>query len=261
MNADPWQSLRRFTTARIALGRAGHAVPVDEVLRFQLAHAQARDAVLQPLDFAPLAAGLHALGCNAVELHSQAVDRAAYLKRPDQGRLLDAPSQARVTALRGTPAGSGELVFVIGDGLSASAVAGQTLPLLAEALPRLAAAGIAVCPSVFLARQARVALADAVGECLGTRLAVILLGERPGLSAPDSLGIYLTFAPQAGRQNAERNCISNVRAAGLSHAAAAAKLTWLAREALRLGLSGVELKDCSTAALPGGAMAAALPEQ
>ena len=261
MNADPWQSLRRFTTARIALGRAGHAVPVDEVLRFQLAHAQARDAVLQPLDFAPLAAGLHALGCNAVELHSQAVDRAAYLKRPDQGRLLDAPSQARVAALRGTPAGSGELVFVIGDGLSASAVAGQTLPLLAEALPRLAAAGIAVCPSVFLARQARVALADVVGESLGARLAVILLGERPGLSAPDSLGIYLTFAPRAGRQNAERNCISNVRAAGLSHAAAAAKLTWLAREALRLGLSGVELKDCSTAALPGGAMAAALPEQ
>ena len=261
MNADPWQSLRRFTTARIALRRAGHAVPVDEVLRFQLAHAQARDAVLQPLDFAPLAAGLHALGCNAVELHSQAVDRAAYLKRPDQGRLLDAPSQARVTALRGTPAGSGELVFVIGDGLSASAVAGQTLPLLAEALPRLAAAGIAVCPSVFLARQARVALADVVGESLGARLAVILLGERPGLSAPDSLGIYLTFAPRAGRQNAERNCISNVRAAGLSHAAAAAKLTWLAREALRLGLSGVELKDCSTAALPGGAMAAALPEQ
>jgi ethanolamine ammonia-lyase small subunit len=150
-------------------------------------------------------------------------------------------------------------VFVVGDGLSAFAVERRVLPLMTQVAPRLAATGIAVCPTVFLAGQARVALADEVGEALGARLAVMLIGERPGLSSPDSLGVYLTFAPRRGRQNAERNCISNIRPAGLTYEPAAIKLTWLAREALRLGLTGVDLKDRSELRLgPSAAVAPAL---
>lgn len=242
MSGDSWRTLRRFTDARIALGRTGHALPTAEVLRFQLAHAQARDAVGQPVDFAPVAAGLRDLGYEVALLHSQAPDRATYLKRPDLGRLLDEPSRARLLDLRPSLRNP-EVALVVGDGLSAFAVERHALPLMAVAGPCLAAAGIAVCPTVFLAGQARVALADEVGAALGARLAVILIGERPGLSSPDSLGIYLTFAPRRGRQNAERNCISNIRVAGLAYELAASRLTWLAREALRLGLTGVDLKD------------------
>lgn len=244
MNGDPWHTLRRFTDARIALGRAGHALPFAEVLGFQLAHAQARDAVGQPVDFAPLEAGLRDLGHGVATLHSQAIDRAAYLKRPDLGRLLDEPSRVRLTELHAS-ASRPEVMWVIGDGLSAVAVERHALPLLAAAGPRLAAVGIAVHPTVFLARQARVALGDEIGAALNARLVIVLIGERPGLSSPDSLGVYLTFDPRRGRQNAERNCISNVRPAGLSYEQAAVKLTWLAREALRLGLTGIDLKDGS----------------
>lgn len=242
MSGDSWRTLRRFTDARIALGRTGHALPTVEVLRFQLAHAQARDAVGQPVDFASVAAGLRELGYGVEFLRSQAPDRATYLKRPDLGRLLDEPSRTRLGDLHPSLRNP-EVVFVVGDGLSAFAVERHALPLMAAAGPCLAAAGIAVCPTVFLAGQARVALADEVGEALVARLAVILIGERPGLSSPDSLGIYLTFAPRRGRQNAERNCISNIRVAGLAYELAASRLTWLAREALRLGLTGVDLKD------------------
>ncbi len=244
MNGDPWQTLRRFTDARIALGRTGHALPAAEVLRFQLAHAQARDAVGQPVDFAPLEAGLRGLGYAVTTLHSQAGDRATYLKRPDWGRLLD-PSSQRQLVESGAGSNRPEVVWVIGDGLSAFAVERHAVPVMEQAAPRLAAAGIAVHPTVFLARQARVALGDEIGAALNARLVIMLIGERPGLSSPDSLGIYLTFEPRHGRQNAERNCISNVRPAGLSYQQAAVKVTWLAREALRLGLTGVGLKDGS----------------
>jgi ethanolamine ammonia-lyase small subunit len=258
MSADSWQALRRFTDARIALGRTGHALPTVEVLRFQLAHAQARDAVSQPVDFAPVATGLRALGYEVEFFHSQAFDRATYLQRPDLGRLLDEPSQNRLTELR-LKLQNPEVVFVVGDGLSAFAVERRVLPLMTQVAPRLAATGIAVCPTVFLAGQARVALADEVGEALGARLAVMLIGERPGLSSPDSLGVYLTFAPRRGRQNAERNCISNTRLGGLAYELAAIKLTWLAREALRLHLTGVDLKDHSELWLgPSAAVAPAL---
>lgn len=256
MSADSWQALRCFTDARIALGRTGHALPTVEVLRFQLAHAQARDAVSQPVDFAPVATGLRALGYEVEFLHSQAFDRATYLQRPDLGRLLDEPSQNRLIERR-LKLQNPEVVFVVGDGLSAFAVERQVLPLMTQVGPRLAATGIAVCPAVFLAGQARVALADEVGEALGARLAVMLIGERPGLSSPDSLGVYLTFAPRRGRQNAERNCISNIRLGGLAYELAAIKLTWLAREALRLHLTGVDLKDGS--ALWLGSSAAVAP--
>lgn len=254
MSGDPWRTLRRFTDARIALGRTGHALPTAEVLRFQFAHALARDAVVQPVDFAPVAAGLQALGYGVEYLHSRTPDRATYLKRPDLGRLLDEPSRVRLDELR-PGLWNPEVVVVVGDGLSAFAVERHAIPLLAAAGPGLTAAGLTVCPTVFLARQARVALADEVGEALGARLAVILIGERPGLSSPDSLGIYLTFAPRRGRQNAERNCISNIRAAGLPYELAACRLTWLAREALRLGLTGVDLKDRSDGGLESPAPA------
>ncbi|MCP5197586.1 MAG: ethanolamine ammonia-lyase subunit EutC [Gammaproteobacteria bacterium] len=239
---DAWRPLRRFTTARIALGRTGHALPLSEVLRFQLAHAQARDAVHQPVDFTCLASGLQDLGYAVEYIHSQAADRVTYLQRPDLGRLLDKPSQTRLAELRPTLAGP-DVVFVIGDGLSAGAVERQTLPLMTHAHLRLVAAGFQICPTLFLARQARVALADPVGATLNARLTIVLIGERPGLSSPDSLGIYLTFDPLPGRQNAERNCISNIRLAGLGHEQAALKLTGLVRAALHRGLTGVALKE------------------
>lgn len=243
---DPWQALRRFTEARIALGRAGHALPAREVMQFQLCHAQARDAIHKPVEFGPVETGLKALGYAVEYVHSQAPDRLTYLKRPDLGRVLDEASRRRLereTAKAGPS--HDEVVFIIGDGLSAFAVEQHAVPLMTQTTEHLKAAGIRLCPTVFLAHQARVALSDDIGELLNARLAVILIGERPGLSAPDSLGIYLTYAPRRGRQNAERNCISNIRAAGLSYAQAALKLTYLVREALRLKLSGVALKDQS----------------
>lgn len=239
VQADSWQALRQFTDARIALGRAGHALPTAAVMAFQLSHAQARDAVGQAADFAGVEAGLRDLGFGVQQLHSQAADRPAFLQRPDLGRLLAADSQQRLQALQPELAGY-EVVFVVGDGLSAWAVERHAVPLLAQTAARLA--GIRLCPTVFLARQARVALGDEVGEALQARLVAILIGERPGLSSPDSLGVYLTYAPRRGRQNAERNCISNVRPEGLGYAAAASALAGLIREALRLQLTGVGLK-------------------
>lgn len=239
VHADSWQALRRFTDARIALGRAGHALPTAAVMAFQLSHAQARDAVNQTVDFSGVATGLSALGFGVHHLHSQAADRPEFLKRPDLGRLLAEDAQRQLQAASSTLSGC-EVVFVIGDGLSAWAVQRHAVPLLAETVARLA--GIRLCPTVFLAQQARVALGDEVGAALQSRLVVILIGERPGLSSPDSLGVYLTYAPQRGRQNAERNCISNVRPEGLGYAAAASALAGLIREALRLQLSGVGLK-------------------
>lgn len=250
--ANPWTALRQYTDARIALGRAGHALPTDEVLGFQLAHAQARDAVGKPIDFGPIATGLAALDLGVGHLHSRAVDRATYLKRPDLGRLLDEPSRRALDQAPASARGS-DLVLVVGDGLSAVAIERHAVPLVAELRGRLALAGVRMCPVVWLACQARVALSDEVGEGLGARLAVILIGERPGLSSPDSLGLYLTFDPRRGRQNADRNCISNVRAGGLTYSEAASRLTWLVCEALRRGISGVELKDLSDQpALPLG---------
>ena len=250
---DPWTELRRYTDARIALGRAGHALPTGEVLHFQLSHAQARDAVHRAMDFDALEIAIAALGLRSLRLHSRAADRATYLKRPDLGRLLDAASEQLLEdqpeSLKGF-----DLALVVGDGLSALGVETNVPGFLAAALPALATAGITVCPLVCLADQARVALSDEVGERLRARAVVILIGERPGLSSPDSLGLYLTFGPRRGLQNADRNCISNVRPAGLSGAEAAQRLAWLVRESLRRGVSGVTLEDLSDRPpLPPGA--------
>ncbi len=247
---DPWIELRRHTAARIALGRAGASLPTAEWLRFGVAHAMARDAVHLPFDSAALAADLKRHGFDSTTVESAAADRTSYLRRPDLGRQLSPRSAALLPALTGP---GRDLVVVIGDGLSARAVHTQTLPLLLELRPRLEAARIGV-DHLLLARQCRVALGDEAGALLNARAVLVLIGERPGLSSPDSLGAYLTWEPRPGRLDAERNCVSNIRAAGLPHAEAARKLAWLLGAARRLGATGVALKDESDApALPAGA--------
>jgi ethanolamine ammonia-lyase small subunit len=235
---DAWTALRAFTPARIALGRTGSSQPTSAQLAFGLAHAQARDAVHAPLDVAALDAALRAEGFDSLVAHSRAADRPTYLRRPDFGRRLDDTSLARLRAA--APASAPDLVFVVADGLSAVAVARHAVPLLVAARERLA--GWSIGP-VVIASQARVALGDEAGEALGARAVALLVGERPGLSSPDSLGIYLTWAPRVGRTDAERNCISNVRPEGLAYGRAAATLAGLLEGAKRLGATGVSLKD------------------
>ena len=244
VTVDPWQALRAHTAARIALGRSGVSLPTEELLRFGSAHAQARDAVHLPLDSDALCATLEAAGWPTLQVHSAAPDRATYLLRPDLGRQLDEASAARLAEEEG----GFDVQLVVGDGLSSLAVSRHAAPLVAE-VRALAPPGWRFGP-VVVARQARVALGDPVGELLRARLVVVLIGERPGLSSPDSLGIYLTWAPRRGRSDAERNCISNVRPEGLGYAQAARKLVWLVQEAWRLELSGVALKDRSDGAAP-----------
>lgn len=244
---DPWVALRRHTPARIALGRCGDGLPTTELLGFSAAHARARDAVHTALDTDTLGRDLAALGIEPLHVASQAGTRAQYLRRPDLGRrLLDEDRQR----LRDAAAGPVDLAVVLGDGLSALALnrhGPATLAALrdamAEAVPSPSWAPVVV------ASQARVALADDVGAALQARASLILLGERPGLSAADSLGAYLTFGPKPGRTDAERNCVSNIRDHGLPPAQAGRRIAWLLCEALRRGLSGVELKDDSATAL------------
>lgn len=238
---DPWRRLRQFTRARIAIGRTGHAQTTDAVLAFGLAHAQARDAVHLPLDAASIESGLRAAGLDVVHVQSAVRDRQEYLRRPDLGRRLDDPSRAAL-APGGKPF---DVVFVIADGLSALAAQRHGVPLLEAALARLSSWHVG--PAV-VARQARVALGDEIGARLGARQVVMLIGERPGLSSPDSLGIYLTYDPRVGRTDAQRNCISNVRPEGLPYDEAADRLAFLLRGAVKLGRSGVDLKDDSVPA-------------
>lgn len=236
---QPWRALRRLTPARIALGRSGVSQPTAPQLAFQLAHAQARDAVHRQLDVALLERGLAALGLETLRLHSAAADRPIYLQRPDLGRRLDEASQQRLVALkRDTPA---ELAIVIADGLSALAIERHALPLV-DALRARLGEGWRLAP-VALVEQGRVAIGDPIGAALRAQFVAVLIGERPGLSSPDSLGIYLTWDPRPGRSDAQRNCISNVRPEGLAVAEAAQRLAWLLEAARRRGLTGVDLKD------------------
>ena len=239
---DPWKHLGARTPARIALGRAGASLPTREVLAFALAHAQARDAVHAHLDRAALALRLHALGLDTIEVESEARDRATYLRRPDLGRQLDDASRARIKAAM--PGETCDLVLMIGDGLSATAVAAHAPALVEAVLPHVNLLELKLGPTV-IADGARVALGDEVGSLLDARLVAVLIGERPGLSAADSLSVYLTYMPRAGRTDAERNCISNIRPGGLAPDAAAANLAWLIKAALALQLTGVALKDRS----------------
>ena len=247
--ADPWTALRAHTAARIALGRAGNSLPTAEWLRFGVAHAMARDAVHEPLDAGLLTAQLQQQGFEpVVVVDSAAVDRGTYLRRPDLGRRLAAGS----AALLSEPAAPAALVVVIGDGLSARAAQEHALPLLLELRPRLEADGWVV-GAVVVARQARVALGDEVGALLGAAAVLVLIGERPGLSSPDSLGAYLTWAPRIGCADSQRNCVSNIRPQGLPAPAAAHRIAWLVAAARRLSATGVALKDQSDGpgALPG----------
>jgi len=237
---DAWLSLRRFTQARIALGRAGHAVPTQALLEFQLAHAEARDAVHFPWDIAAFAEQVRGLGEEALILETPVAGRGEYLRRPDLGRVLSAESR---TILRNAAAGEVDVALIVTNGLSSTAVERHGLPLLQAITDGYRERGIRVAPVALIA-NGRVALSDDIGGALGARAAVIVVGERPGLSAADSLGIYLTYAPQRGNSDAQRNCISNIRPPeGLGYVAAAAKLLYLTGEALRRGISGVALKD------------------
>lgn len=244
---DPWAHLRQHTTARIALGRTGVSLPTRELLDFALAHAQARDAIHLPLDSDRLSAELQQQGWPApLLLHSQARDRHEYLLRPDLGRRLDAASVERIGA---AAAGRPDLVLVLGDGLSALGIQQHGAALLGairRAIDPALRLGLLVVVS-----QARVAVADEVGERLGAAAVAMVVGERPGLSSPDSVGIYLTHAPRVGCSDAQRNCISNVRPAGQDLETAARRLAWLLGESRRLGLTGVGLKDQSGLPLTG----------
>ncbi len=239
--ADPWVELRRHTPARIALGRSGTSLPTAEVLRFAAAHAQARDAVHVPLDGAALLAALDADGWTALQVSSRAATRGDYLRRPDLGRRLVPPDADRVQRLA---SGSVDLAVVLADGLSATAAQRHGLPLLRALRAALDGAALRWAP-VVVATQARVALGDEIGALLNASVVLILIGERPGLSAPDSLGAYLTHAPEIGRVDAERNCVSNIRPDGLAPERAALRVAWLVNEALRRRVSGVALKDDS----------------
>ena len=240
-SADPWNDLRRFTSARIALGRVGSSLPTKEILEFGAAHAMARDAVNLSLDAFALEVDIQSLGFSTLRVHSKAPDRQTFLLSPDLGRRLDDASRQLVqTRRRTTPV---DLAIVVGDGLSSLAIQRNAVPFLSafkECIPYSWNVG-----PVVIAEQARVALADEVGERMNARMTIILIGERPGLSSPDSLGIYLTYAPDVGRSDAERNCISNVRPEGLSYTMAANRLIWLAKAALQLKATGVVLKDQS----------------
>ena len=235
---NPLAQLRPFTPARIALGRAGDSLPTRELLDFNLDHALARDAVYELFDARSILEQLKAANLESVLVSSAAIDRATYLRRPDLGRKLDETSRERLSALR--PPVAPDVVFVVADGLSAVAPQRYAVPVIEAACRLLDDWRIG---PVILAKQARVALGDEIGELLGAEIVVVLLGERPGLSSPDSLGIYLTYAPGIGRTDAERNCISNVRLEGMSPDLAAKTLCHLLANSRRLRLSGIELKD------------------
>ena len=238
---DPWRSLERFTAARIGLGRAGGSLPTRALLEFQLSRSQARDAVQRVLDCAALERQLHERGWEVCRLQSAAKDRHVYIQRPDLGRILSDESKA-VLESRPRAAVSYDVAFVIADGLSALAVERHAAALLRAIVPKLHEAGWRLAP-ICIVERGRVAVGDEIGALLPARLTALLIGERPGLSSPDSLGVYLTWDPMPGRSNAERNCISNIRTEGLSYAFAAHKLFYLIAEAQRRKLTGVNLKE------------------
>ena len=237
---DPWASLRALTPARIALGRAGTSLPTAAQLEFQLAHARARDAVHHRADLDGVVARLEAAGLRAIRVASQAPDRDSYLKRPDLGRGLVPADGERLGRLAGH--GGADLALVIADGLSGLAVERHAVPLADAVAGWTRQMNWSLAP-VAVVTNGRVAVGDEIGQRLGARLVAVLIGERPGLSSPDSLGVYLTWDPRPGRTDAERNCISNIRPEGLTPLRAAEKLCWLMTEATRRRLTGVALKE------------------
>ena len=239
--------MRELTPARVGLGRAGASLPTKALLDFTLDHARARDAVHAGFDRAGIICGLHGLGLEALEVGSEACTRQDYLRRPDLGRVLDQDSRQRLTSAGN---GSCDLAVVVGDGLSPAGVNAHEVALVRSLVPRLTIDKIEIGHAL-AASGARVALGDEIGAILGARMMVMLIGERPGLSAPDSLGAYLTFAPRPGRTDAERNCVSNIHGGGLGYDEAAFRIAWLVREGLARKMTGVALKDESGCQAPG----------
>lgn len=251
---NPWRRLRMFTDARIGLGRSGVSIPTQELLKFQLAHAQARDAVHTPLDFSGLTTELVSLAAEFPQLNSAAplllnscaADRRTYLQRPDLGRMLDDASRAQLMQSNSAAQEPYDLALVIADGLSARAISENAVPFIRALMQQLHAENRAfTLAPVALINQGRVAVGDDTGELLNARAVLVMIGERPGLSSPDSMGLYLTWAPKRGLTDEKRNCISNVRKAGLMYDEAARKLLYLLTEAQRIQGSGVILKDRS----------------
>jgi ethanolamine ammonia-lyase small subunit len=243
----PWLTrLRQLTPARVGLGRSGASLPTDALLDFTLDHARARDAVHAAFDVEALRAGLNGLGLQPIEVSSRAHDRRDYLRRPDLGRVLDPESRRALESRDNQPC---QVAIVIGDGLSPTAVNVHAVELVSHLAQRLAADHIDI-GAVVIASGARVALGDEIGALLNARMVLMLVGERPGVSAPDSLGGYLTFAPRIGRTDAERNCISNIHRAGLSYEEGAFRIAWLVREGLARQITGVALKDESGGIVP-----------
>jgi ethanolamine ammonia-lyase small subunit len=238
--ADVWSALRAATPARIALGRAGASLPTQHWLEFQAAHAAARDAVHAPFDAERLAAALRKLGVDVSITDSAAECRAQYLLRPDLGRRLNDRSRFDLEQLR--TESDVELSIAVSDGLSAVAVERHVAPLLTALLPKLRSAGWHLAP-VVISRFARVALQDEIGQLFHARMALILIGERPGLGSPDSLGAYLVYNPRSGNTDANRNCVSNIRPEGLAIDKAADTIYYLLSESRRRQISGTKLKD------------------
>ena len=237
---DPWYQLRRYTQARIAQGRAGCSLPTSALLDFQLAHAAARDAVHQAWNRSDFAEQLTRLGLQTLQLETAVSTRIEYLQRPDNGRILQESSRQQLEC---RPKVAYDVVLILSNGLSSTAVDNHGLDFLQAVLAAFSTSALSLGP-ICLLNNARVAVADEIGHLLNARLAVIILGERPGLSAADSLGVYLTYQPHPGKTDADRNCISNIRPPeGLSYQVAAAKLLYLSQAALQRGISGVNLKD------------------
>lgn len=238
---DPWRGLRALTPARIALGRAGGSQPTAALLDFRLSHAKAKDAVAMAFDPGALARELEAAGIASKIISTRAKARGEYLLRPDLGRALSDASRGELGRMP-RPSGRPSVVFIVSDGLAALAAQRHAGEVLRAAIPALEAQGWGVFP-VLIAPFARVKLQDEAGALLGADAACMLLGERPGLGVPDSLGAYFTWGPSAEKTDADRNCLSNIRPEGFAPAAAASKLVALLCEARRLGISGVGLKD------------------
>jgi ethanolamine ammonia-lyase small subunit len=239
---NPWRSLRQLTPSRIALGRSGHSLPTRELLEFQLAHAQARDAVYSQYDPALLTEQLEQAGYKVLQVHSRAANRNVFLRQPDEGRRLSPESRLQLEDYVARFPLKYDALFVFGDGLSAQAIHHHALPVLNLISARLQTEGWRIAP-VVVASESRVALGDEIGEVLQAEQVAIFIGERPGLSAAESLGIYLTYKPFVGRLESDRNCISNIHLKGLSYEAATETLFYLMQQARLRQTSGVQLKD------------------
>ncbi|MDO6513527.1 ethanolamine ammonia-lyase subunit EutC [Neptuniibacter sp. 2_MG-2023] len=244
LTENDWAGLKRYTDARIALGRAGTSIPTQAMLSFQMDHGNARDAVHLPLDIDKLCSELQDQAVTPILLKSRAQGRTEYLQRPDLGRRLSVASAATLTSFAETIEPSMQACITIVDGLSSFAIQSHAANFFKQISLRLKEEGITQMPPC-LVEQGRVAVGDEIGDILNAQLMILLVGERPGLSSPDSLGVYFTYKPKLGFSDANRNCISNIRPAGMSYEAAADKLIWLIKQSLQLDYSGVELKDQS----------------